>query len=551
VKVVRVFVRAREVAFALALMVFALGASAGADAQTPGAARGAYRIAGTAVDATSGKPVARAEVSIDLIEGKNSHETYATGADGAFSFEGLAAGRYQLSAKRRGYVSQSYQGHGKLFTAIVIGPGMKTENVRFAMTAGGSIVGHVLDERGDAVRQGRVLLLREVSTGRGKRLTRGSPAETNDLGAYRFDHLEPGAYVVAVIARPWIVDVSEVNWPVGTKGPLQPGDVDTEVAYPVTFYPGALDADAAGRITLNAGESATADVSLSPVPLHSVSVKSYEDDPNKRVRFISAVQYIADGITEPVYPPTITTTEDTIAFAGLPPNRVDIAWAVGAGKDAKEHMTSLNLSGKDMEKSSAPTVIHGVLEGPGVAGMTVKLAFGAGGGGKTYTATVGAKGEFEFREELLSGLYTVEVPALADASLGMRLKGAGFFRDSVEIQPGREIEMKILAGRAGRVRGRVVKSGAAAEGILVALVPEGFEGANNLMRVGQSDSNGAFEMGDVVPGKYVLIAVEGGWGAAWRSAEFLGRFVGGGKKVEVGAGGTTMVEIEARDGNLK
>lgn len=541
----RVFVRAREVAFALALMVFALGANAGADGQTPGAARGAYRIAGTALDATSGRPVARAEVSIDLIEGKNSHETYATGADGAFSFEGLAAGRYQLSAKRRGYVSQSYQGHGELFTAIVVGPGMKTESVRFAMTVGGSIVGHVLDERGDPVREGRVLLLREVSTGRGRRLTRGSSAETNDLGAYRFDHLEPGAYVVAVIARPWIVDVSEVNWPVGTNGPLQPGDVDMDIAYPVTFYPGAVDADAAGRITLNAGESATADVSLSPVPLHSVSVKSYEDDPNKRIQLLSAVQYIADGITEPVYPPTITTTEDTISFAGLPPNRVDIAWAIGAGKDAKEHLTSLNLSGTDMENSSAPTVIHGVLEGAGTPGMTVELVFGAGGA-KTYTATVGAKGEFEFREELLSGLYTVEVPQLADAKLGMRLKGAGFFGDSVEIQPGREIEMKISAGKAGRVRGRVVKSEAGAEGIFVALVPEGFEDANNLMRVAESDSSGAFELGGVVPGKYFLIAVEDGWDSDWRSAEFLGRFVGGGKRVEVGAGAAVMVgEVEA------
>ena len=32
---------------------------------------GAYRIAGTAVDARSGKPLARTEVSIDLIEGKS------------------------------------------------------------------------------------------------------------------------------------------------------------------------------------------------------------------------------------------------------------------------------------------------------------------------------------------------------------------------------------------------------------------------------------------------------------------------------------------------
>jgi hypothetical protein len=53
-------------------------------------------------------------------------------------------------------------------------------------------------------------------------------------------------------------------------------------------------------------------------------------------------------------------------------------------------------------------------------------------------------------------------------------------------------------------------------------------------------------MEKVVPGKYVLVAVEDGWDGDWRSAEWLGRFVGGGKKVEVGAGGVVTVgEIEA------
>ena len=503
-----------------------------------------YRIAGTAVDARSGKPLARTEVSIDLIEGKNVRETYATGADGTFSFEGLAAGRYQLSAKRRGYVSQSYKGRGEYFTAIVVGPGLKSEDVRFAMTAGGSIVGHVLDERGDPVGRGRVLLMHEVSTGRGRRLTRDHWTELNDLGAYRFDHLEPGTYVVAVSARPWYAEPGVIT-PTGPAGELPPGDVDTGVAYPVTFYPGAMDAETAGRITLTEGENVRADVSLSPVAARSVSVKNYE--PNERVQLISAVQYIADGITEQVQAP-ITAGQDTITLEGLPPGRVDVTWRSGAGKNAEEHVTSVNLSGKDTENSSAPTVIRGVVEGAGgarVAGATVKLAFGASGG-KSYSATVGAKGEFEFHEELLSGLYSIEAPQLADAVLGIRAKGADFFGDWMQIQPGREIELKISTGLAGRVRGRVVKNGAGAEGIFVALVPEGFEDANNLMRVGESDSDGAFEMEKVVPGKYVLVAVEDGWDGDWRSAEWLGRFVGGGKKVEVGAGGVVTVgEIEA------
>jgi hypothetical protein len=114
----------------------------------------------------------------------------------------------------------------------------------------------------------------------------------------------------------------------------------------------------------------------------------------------------------------------------------------------------------------------------------------------------------------------------------------------VEIVPGRDVELKVSASAAARVRGRVVENGAAEEGALVALAPEWFEGENNLMRVDQTDSDGTFRLEDVVAGKYTLIAVEDGWDGDWRSAEFLRRFVGGGKKMEVGAGAVVTVEME-------
>ena len=69
-------------------------------AQMPPKAAGSYRVAGTVVDGASGKPLSLTEVTIGLIEGKSLRETYATGEDGRFSFEGLPAGKYQLSAKR-------------------------------------------------------------------------------------------------------------------------------------------------------------------------------------------------------------------------------------------------------------------------------------------------------------------------------------------------------------------------------------------------------------------------------------------------------------------
>ena len=222
----------------------------GLRAQMPLKAGGSYRIAGTVVDGASGKPLALTEVTIGLIEGKSLRETYATGADGRFSFEGLPAGKYQISVRRRGYVAQSYKGHDDYWAAIVVGPGQNSDDVRFTMTAGASIGGHVFDERGDGVRDGRVLLLQEVTSGGRRRLTRSHSAELNDLGEYRFWHLEPGAYVVVVMAQPWYAQFYGVN-PAAEEVRL--GDIDTNVVYPVTFYPGAMDAEAAGRIYVDGG----------------------------------------------------------------------------------------------------------------------------------------------------------------------------------------------------------------------------------------------------------------------------------------------------------
>ena len=78
----------------------------------------------------------------------------------------------------------------------------------------------------------------------------------------------------------------------------------------------------------------------------------------------------------------------------------------------------------------------------------------------------------------------------------------------------------------------------------MALVPEKFEDANDLIRVGETDSAGGFELEKIVPGRYRLIAVEDGWDADWRSVEFLRRAVGQGKELEIGAGAVVTAEVE-------
>jgi 5-hydroxyisourate hydrolase-like protein (transthyretin family) len=114
--------------------------NAAAVAGAPAAQRKNLGIGGTVLDASSGAPLARAQVTISAQGVRDSAQSALTDDNGNFVFENLAAGRYTLFARRRGYVQQSYKQHEQFSTAIIVGPELNTENLRFEMRPGASIL---------------------------------------------------------------------------------------------------------------------------------------------------------------------------------------------------------------------------------------------------------------------------------------------------------------------------------------------------------------------------------------------------------------------------
>jgi Carboxypeptidase regulatory-like domain len=90
----------------------------------------AYRISGVVVDAVTNLPVAHAQV---LISRDSEQTAIVAGDDGRFVFEGLAAGKYSLSATRTGYVHEAYKQHGGFSVAIVTGRGQDTAHLAFRL----------------------------------------------------------------------------------------------------------------------------------------------------------------------------------------------------------------------------------------------------------------------------------------------------------------------------------------------------------------------------------------------------------------------------------
>src|SRR5205807_5769211 len=97
-----------------------LAVSAVSQSAAPPRTSETFRISGVVVNAVSGEPLARAEVRIGRSQEQEHLRSMITGRDGRFIFEGLARGKYWLSATRRGFPRQAFEQHGDFFTAIVV-----------------------------------------------------------------------------------------------------------------------------------------------------------------------------------------------------------------------------------------------------------------------------------------------------------------------------------------------------------------------------------------------------------------------------------------------
>jgi hypothetical protein len=84
------------------------------------------------------------------------------------------------------------------------------------------------------------------------------------------------------------------------------------------------------------------------------------------------------------------------------------------------------------------------------------------------------------------------------------------------------------------VEGFVKRSGKAAAGVMVVLVPIGAESIIELFRRDQSDSDGSFLLPDVLPGSYAVIAIEDGWNVDWSVPAVLARYTPHGQKFTIG-----------------
>jgi hypothetical protein len=243
-----VTVRSALTTFVLfAALLAGLGAQQSAtparDQQKP--VKGTAVIKGFVVDAQSGAPLRRANVTAGGSE-VGTRGTALSDAEGRFEITELRAGRYFVSATRTGYLPTTFgqtrfQGPGK---PLEIAEGHTVEKVIVRMSRGGVISGKVFDEFGEPAAGARVSAHQYRFEGGMRRLSVAysgtGMVQTDDLGAFRLYGLQPGQYYVSA-------------QPMG--GMLRPMGGDTaETTGPITsYFPNATDPASAQRVTVGVG----------------------------------------------------------------------------------------------------------------------------------------------------------------------------------------------------------------------------------------------------------------------------------------------------------
>lgn len=535
-------------------IALALVLSLKAEGQAP-APQPAYRIRGMVINALTGEPVSGAAVGIVPVKNLAAAQSVVTGQDGSFDFQKLRAGKYSLQAQGHGFSQQAFNEHEQFSTAIVVGPNLDSENIQFRLWPDATLSGTVSDEQNEPVQNAQLMLLKAEDRMSSVRET--ARAASDDQGHYRFSHIRPGRYYLAVSAQPWYADRQWFQEPIseGESGPEQgsAGDQpsapeptarqsassrELNVVYPITYYPGSTDPAGATAVVVKPGDRVIADMALFPVPALYLRVREPSADLSQPLA-VTLLEYLVGGARQPV-PAAVRMGKGVVELGGIPPGHFLLTARMPGPKPAMREKLIDIFTDTETELSDASSVP--VITGLIVAGNGQPISRPAyvhlfnHSSGQELMARSSAKGEFEIKGEHLDpGKYDVQIMGIADRWVeSVSASGGKASGSEVEISAGSVVQMRItVSSRAERVDGTALSDGKPFAGAMIVLVPEDLENHLGRVRRDQSDSDGSFSLLNVLPGRYTVVALANGWDLDWQSPGVLQPYLDRGTPLKV------------------
>lgn len=467
-----------------------------------------YRVAGVIVDSQTGSPMANASLTLSPMDHPHEGMIATSAGDGSFGFD-AARGKYNLMAVIAG-ISQPFgqlSRFVRMGTSVITGPDQDTAHLVFRWHRLAVITGRVLDDQGEPVENAHVRFLCSAVLAGRKRISQATGASTDDQGYYRAWAVIDGAYYAFVTAEPWWNSQGE------SAGGTQPAPV-----YPTVYYPGTTDLTRATLLTVQPGEEARVDFTLTAMAAAKLTVNCDNCEtgapPALRRNNGMELRVIAEGLggTETtvaqrpahLWPVTIDTVPPghylvRLSGAGAENALTAERWVdVGAGDIA----VSLSLhpaaavSGRLTLKANAA---------PPPRPLTVVLS--PESNGRSASATVGSDGTFrisnvapgKYHVYATGGYYHAETVRTGDGALPAGL---------LNVEDGAEYRVDIVASNeTGRLKGFATRDDRPVANMLVILMPA--DSSSGYPNLGfQTDSDGSFDWTTMRAGDYLLFAID-------------------------------------------
>lgn len=545
---------------------------------------GRYRITGTVVSGTSGASVQHCHLTANLNargrgtgnrrSGGNPATQQSADADehGRFSLLLPSAGAWHLSASARGFVTQAYEEHQQFSTAIVLTPEAPTIDLRFRLSPEAVITGTVLDEAGEAVRNARLALLTVPQQGPDTMplpMATRAVTQTDDRGNYEFADLPPGDYRITLQAQPWYAAAAQRRYgPPSSEAPQL--DPSLDVAYPLTWFPGVDDPSLAETMTLHGGDMRQADFHLVPIPSIHLRIVTGQQTNLHSNPFFPVVERVVPGGNNFAFMPVSVSvnSQGQVDIGGLAPGLYQIRMQ-GQGSDGKTSLVAVSAgSTHTLELGAASEVANITLHFDGMDDVsadensiqvqlinteTREVVSSAntetGGGPALRQRRQTGVGGSDRVIQAMPGSYEVLLRSRQDVYLsGITMPSAEVKGRNIKVHAGDSImTLHVASGRA-TVSGVAALAGKPVAGAMILLVPASLGDLNGLtiLRRDQTNTDGSFELSDVVPGQYILTAIDHGWQINWNDPSTLRGYLLHGTPVDLTPSATMKQKIEAQ-----
>jgi Carboxypeptidase regulatory-like domain len=548
-----------------------------------------YEITGIVINSVSESPVPHCHLAASLVaaRGRGPNRQFPASTNdseadeqGHFSITLPSAGSWHLTASARGYVTQAYDAHQNFSSAVVLTAKSPTIDLRFRLSPEASITGVVLDEAGEAVRNAQILLHNVPPPSPGGPQASGGTranAQTDDRGRYELTNLSPGSYRLTVQARPWYATASQQGGQ--ASGGATPLDPSLDVAYPLTWFPGSSDEALAETIELHAGDTHQADFHLVPIPSIHLRIAPPTRSPTATgdrlpPAFPIVQQIAASGGFSGALP--VTTHQDAqgqFDIGGLTPGLYQVRLA-GPNQDAHFAMVELTANSSRTLDLSVPSRdmarvtinfdgLADVGPGPGegrnralqvnlINADTRRESFSSLGDENGF-ANIGRRGQrdstADHMMEVPPGRYEVVLQGRPNIYLtGLSAKGADASGRYVTVPAGEStLTVHVSSGRAS-LSGIATLQGKPAVGAVVLLVPTTIEEPDSItfLRQDQSNTDGSFDIANVIPGQYILVAIDHGWQINWGDRSTLRHYLTQGVPVELRSSAIVKQNVDAQ-----